>query len=73
MMENKLPVAKHLTDVEHKYFLETYAAHNRSMGLSERSKYDLSKVVKVKRGDNCLQVYYSNGDWWHYTPQYTWY
>jgi len=70
--EYKLPVAKHLTDDEYKYFLETYAAHNRSMGISERLKYDLSKIIKIKRGNHFLQVYYSNGDWWHYTPNRNW-
>lgn len=43
------------------------------MGLSERGKYTLSNMVKVERGDNCLHVYYDNGDWWHYTPNRKWF
>ena len=72
-MNERLSVAKHLTDQEYNYFLETHAAHNRCIGLQERAKYSLNKVVKIKRGKGCLHVHYSNGDWWHYTPQKTWY
>lgn len=72
---NKIDVAKHLTDKEYKVFLEVYAKHNSSMGLSEREKYTLSHVVKVERCNKgkCLRVHYDNGDWWYYTPDGTWY
>lgn len=72
-MDKKLPVAAHLTDKEYYYLLETYAAHNSSMGMSEREKYNIAHIVKVERGDHCLHVYYDNGDWWHYTPNRKWY
>jgi len=70
----KLPVAKHLTDGEYKLLLNVYASHNRSMGLEERKKYTLSNIVKVKRNakEKCLEVYYSNGDWFHYFTNGTW-
>lgn len=73
--DRKIPVAEHLNDLEYKIFAETYAKHNASMGLSERPNYDLSKITKVESNseENCLNVHYSNGDWWHYTPKRTWY
>lgn len=72
-MNKKLPTAAHLTDGEYNCLLETYAAHNASMGLSERGKYTLSHITKVERGNNCLHVYYDNGDWWHYALGRKWY
>lgn len=72
-MNKKIEVAQHLSDAEYKILLQTYANHNRSMGLEERKNYTLSDIVKVERGNRCLKVYYKNGDWWHYTPDGTWY
>lgn len=74
-MMRKLPVANHLTDAEYQLLLDVYASHNRSMGVKERGKFTLSDIVKVERNKakKCLNVYYSNGDWWHYTPNLTWY
>lgn len=74
-MKEKLEVAKHLSDGEYKILLETYAKHNSSMGLEERKKYTLSHIVKVERNieENCLNVHYEDGEWWHYTPARTWY
>lgn len=71
---NQLPVAKHLTESENKQLLETYAAHNSAMGLRDREKYSLSHIVKVERGQGGnLHVHYEDGEWWHYTPDRTWY
>lgn len=76
MTTNKRPpVAKHLTDEEFKILAETYAKHNSSMGLEARKNYTFSHIVKVERNieENCLNVHYENGEWWHYTPNRTWY
>ncbi|MFF5993731.1 hypothetical protein AAGS61_03100 [Lysinibacillus sp. KU-BSD001] len=71
---NRLPVAKLLTEQEYVQLMETYAAHNRSMGLSMREKYSIGNIVKVKRGQNGnLHVHYADGEWWHYTPSRNWY
>lgn len=74
-MSEKLKVAKHLNNEEYRILLETYANHNSSMGLEKRKNYTLSHVVKVERNteENCLNVYYENGDWWHYTSNGAWY
>lgn len=71
----KLPYLSHLSDNECKNFFETYADHNASMGLERRINYTLSDIERVERNveENCLNVYYRNGDWWHYTPNRTWY
>lgn len=71
----KIRVAEHLNAEEYNIFLETYANHNASMGLEERKNYTLSHVVNVERNtkENCLNVHYENGDWWHYTVDRTWY
>lgn len=70
----RLPVAEHLSDFEYKVLMQTYARHNSAMGLSERSKYTLSHIVKVDRNleDNCLNVHYDSGEWWKYYSDYTW-
>lgn len=74
-MTKKLPVAEHLNDKEYKLFLDVYQKHNRSMGIEKRKNYTLSHVVKVERNteENCLNVHYKNGDWWHYAPNGMWY
>ncbi|SET76653.1 hypothetical protein SAMN05216389_12617 [Oceanobacillus limi] len=74
-MSKKLPVAKHLSDAEYRLLLQVYADHNRSMGMEKRKNYTLSNIVKVKRNvkEKCLEVYYENGDWWHYAANGSWY
>ncbi|MFS0820789.1 hypothetical protein [Bacillus sp. 1P02SD] len=75
MAQEKFPVAKHLNVNEYLLLLKVYAAHNRSMGLEKRKKYTLSNIVKVEKNikENCLNVHYDNGDWWHYSANGTWY
>lgn len=68
MSNKKLPVANHLSDKEYCLLLSVYADHNSSMGMEKRKNYTLSKIVEVKRNvkEQCLEVYYQNGDWWKY-------
>lgn len=75
MEKKKLPVAKHLTDGEYVVLMQVYANHNSSMGLEKRKNYTLSDIVKVERDseEQCLNVHYKNGDWWHYSVNGTWY
>ena len=71
---NKLPAAKNLSDAEYRFLLKVFADHNRSMGIEERKHYSLTDIVKVKKNfkENCFEVYYSNGEWFHYFPNGTW-
>ena len=74
-MSRKIPVAEHLTDNQYKVLQIVYANHNSSMSLKERVNYDLSHMVKVEvnKEENCLNVHYDTGEWWHYCPDGTWY
>ena len=74
-MMKTLPAGKHLNDEEYNLLLSVYANHNRSMGRDERIKYSLSHVVKVVRNvkEKCLEVHYSDGNWWHYSVNGSWY
>lgn len=74
-MKKKLPVAAHLNNEEYQLLLEVYANHNRCMGMEKRVNYTLSHIVKVEKNviENCLNVHYTNGDWWHYAKDGTWY
>ena len=71
----KIPVANHLSDMEYDLLMRVYADHNSSMGLEKRKNYNLGNIVKVERNLEklCLNVYYDNGDWWHYKIDGTWY
>ncbi|MEC1723916.1 hypothetical protein P9E34_04040 [Schinkia azotoformans] len=70
----KFPAAKHLSDDEYRLLMNVYASHNRAMGLEKRKDYTLSNIVKVKSNmkERCLEVYYKNGDWFHYFADGTW-
>lgn len=71
----KVKVAAHLTDKEYQAFLTTYSNHNASIGTKEREAYNMGHVTEVKRNipENCLNVYFDNGEWLHYTPDGKWY
>ena len=71
---DKIPVAKHLSDDDYKLLLTVYADHTRTMGLKKRENYTASHIVKVEKNvkENCLNVYYENGDWWKYYRNGTW-
>jgi hypothetical protein len=72
---SKILAAKHLSDVEYGLLLKVHAKHIRGMGKEARENYSLENIVKIKRNikENCLNVYYSNGDWFHYAANGTWY
>lgn len=71
----KIRVAENLTDNEYALFLQVYARHNSAMGLEKRKDYTLSDIVKVEwnEEEDCLHVYYKDGEWWHYCKDGTWY
>lgn len=75
LLEVRLAVAKHLTDEQYRMFLETYTRHVSTMNSRNREVYKLSNVERVEWSESigCLKVYFANGEWWHYTPEHTWY
>lgn len=71
----RLPVLKKLSDFEYDCFMNTYRAHMRTMGNESRENYTIDQIQKIKRNfnENCFEVYFKNGDWWHYTLNGSWY
>ena len=70
----KIPVAAHLNDQEYLLFMQVYADHNSSMGMSEREKYNAGHIVKIERAprEKALKIHYDNGDWWYYGVNHKW-
>lgn len=70
----KFSVAAHLSHSDYVLLLTVYANHNSSMGLEERMNYGIGNITEVKRNyeQNCLEVYYDNGDWWKYHTDGSW-
>lgn len=54
--------------------LKVHAAHTATMGSAEKEKHVLANIKKVvvDQEKKCLKVYYKH-EWYHYTPQFTWY
>ncbi|PWU68293.1 hypothetical protein [Gracilibacillus dipsosauri] len=73
-MPNKLEVATHLTDDEHRILLNVYHKHMNAMGEEERKQYALGNIKKVKGNvqEQCLEVYFKNGEWFKYFANGTW-
>jgi hypothetical protein len=57
-------------------FLTVHVKHLKTLESKER-QMDLSlkniKEVIWDEEEDCLKVYYRNGDWWHYTKSEEWY
>lgn len=69
----RLPVAKHLTDIQYTQLIETHIIHNRAMGLDYRDKYGLHNIVKVvAMPTGNLQVFFADGEWWNYSSSRNW-
>lgn len=54
--------------------LKVHAKHTATMGTSAKEKHSLNNIVKVVVDpvEKCLKVYYKH-EWYHYTPNGTWY
>lgn len=74
-MKRESPVVAHLNDAEYKLLLDVQAKHHASLNPEGQEKYTLENVVKVEKNfaENCLNVHYTDGEWWHYTVMKTWY
>ncbi|MBY0224118.1 hypothetical protein [Sporosarcina aquimarina] len=59
----------HLPDVLQELFHRVHAKHLKMMGTDERAKHSIENVTRVlwDEEEQCLKVYYKEGDWWHYT------
>lgn len=45
-----------------------HANHMRKFGIAMQKQYKKENIKLVKRNvkNNCFEVYYQNGDWFHY-------
>lgn len=64
-----------LSDFERGVLITTHNRHLSSMGTDQAKNHQLKNIVKISRNfkDNCFNVYYDNGDWYHYTLSNDWY
>lgn len=63
-----------LTEQEQDLLLTTHDNHTAAMNANERKRYALQQITKVERQKaNCLNVHFSNGDWFHYTSRGEWF
>ncbi|OLN21627.1 hypothetical protein BTO30_14200 [Domibacillus antri] len=64
-----------LSDPQRKILLMVHRKHLSVMGSSEREKRSLGHIKKVKWNaqEQCVEVYYTDGEWWHYSAKGTWY
>lgn len=61
-----------MTDNQKAIFEAVHEKHLASMGEAERAKYELDRV-EWDEEEGVFKVYYTNGDWWHYTLDGQWY
>jgi hypothetical protein len=75
LIEREYAVLCHLSNEQLELFHLTYHRHQRVMGKEMRTRYSRHNITKVvwDQEDDCLKVYYDNGDWLHYTRKFEWY
>jgi D-alanyl-D-alanine dipeptidase len=56
-------------------FMAVHAKHLAAWGTEARKKRTLEHITKVvwDQEEDCLKVYYDDGEWWHYTKRHEWY
>ncbi|OXS77926.1 hypothetical protein [Domibacillus enclensis] len=66
---------ENLTDTQRKIFVKVHKRHLSMMGETERAKRTLDKVEKLKWNaqEQAVEVYYADGEWWHYNSKGEWY
>lgn len=63
-----------LTEGEQNLLLTVHGNHTATMSADDRKRYTLQHITKVERHkSNCLNVHFSNGEWWHYTARGEWF
>jgi len=64
-----------LTDPQRQLFDSTYFRHLNVFGDSDKRNYTPEQIeeIKVDHSEECLKVYFKNGDWWHYDKHGNWY
>jgi hypothetical protein len=64
-----------LTADQQQLLERVYARHMAAMGTEMRSRYPVDQIKEVKwdKVDRTVNIYFQNGDWWHYNKQGNWY
>lgn len=64
-----------LTDRQRDLFDQVYSRHYASMGTEKRQNYTRGDIKEIKwdSRENCLRVYFLNGEWFHYDTKGEWY
>lgn len=65
---------KKLSEDEQKLFEKVYKKHFNALGSGEKEKYKKENIIKIERDvpNNCLNVYFGNGEWFRYYVDGTW-
>lgn len=52
----------------------TYRFHLEAMGEHVRVRYNLERIREVRWNsrEQCVEIFFMNGDWWHYLNNTWW-
>jgi hypothetical protein len=64
-----------LEEEQKSLFSSTFDRHLKARGTEKQKEYAAYNLKEIKwdAAENCLKVYYKNGDWWHYDMAGEWY
>jgi hypothetical protein len=64
-----------LTTDQQQLLEHVYDRHTWAMGTEMRIRYTVDQIKEVKwdKVDRTVNIYFKNGDWWHYAMDGTWY
>ncbi|MFD1363177.1 hypothetical protein [Lentibacillus salinarum] len=64
-----------LTDKQKELFDQTYKAHVFMMDPEMRKQHTEEHIKEIRWNENeqCLRVYFDNGEWYHYSLAGEWY
>ncbi|MGG4145669.1 hypothetical protein ABEW34_21465 [Paenibacillus algorifonticola] len=56
-------------------FESVFSKHHNAMSDEMRRKYSRNNITKIvwMKEEKCLHVHFSDGEWWHYDSDGTWY
>lgn len=74
-MSNFDKLTKNLHPKDKDFLLSVYHRHIATMGTDAKKNYTIDKIksVKVNTIERAFEVRYTNGDFWYYAFNGTWY
>jgi hypothetical protein len=72
---DKVKGYSNLTEAQQQLLEHVYDRHTWAMGTEIRIKYTVDQIKEVKwdKVDQTVNIYFKNGDWWHYNSKGEWY